>query len=120
MNVDLVFSGLLLITVYPILGFKRSVRDGSPYGFVKSLPSVFSGKMSFVGPSSTLAGSTLRNIFIGKPGLTGMVQLQGNRKLSGEEIDQLNLYYARNQSVLLDTEILLKAWLKSRADRRSV
>ena len=117
---DLVFSGLLLITVYPILGFKRSVRDGSPYGFVKSLPSVFSGKMSFVGPSSTLAGSTLRNIFIGKPGLTGMVQLQGNRKLSGEEIDQLNLYYARNQSVLLDTEILLKAWLKSRADRRSV
>ena len=113
---DLVISGLLLISVYPI--FELVVRIGSKRstGLIHSLPSVFKGSLSLVGPSGDRKGSTHRNLYIGKPGLAGMVQLQGNRNLSNEEIDQLNLYYARNQSVMLDIEILLKTWLKSRGD----
>lgn len=116
---DLCFSGLLLLTVYPILGLSKNSRERSGSNFFSMLPSVFSGRTSFVGPSPSRSGSMLRNLFIGKPGLTGMVQLQGDRELSGDEIDQLNLYYARNQSVMLDVEILLKTWLKARAENRA-
>jgi lipopolysaccharide/colanic/teichoic acid biosynthesis glycosyltransferase len=81
--------------------------------------SVFKGKSSLVGPSFERRGFAQRNLFIGKPGLTGMTQLQGKRLLSQDEIDQLNLYYARNQSVMLDVEILLKTWMKARAEKKA-
>jgi lipopolysaccharide/colanic/teichoic acid biosynthesis glycosyltransferase len=57
-------------------------------------------------------------LFLGKPGLTGLVQLQQEATLSDDEINQYYLYYARNQSVLLDLEILIKTWLRYR-NRRS-
>lgn len=83
------------------------------------LPDVFRGRRSLVGPSDTRRGSVYRNLYIGKAGLTGMVQLQGKRPLSLDEIDQLNLYYARNQSVMFDIEILLKSWLTGRVKKQS-
>ena len=51
-------------------------------------------------------GST---VFLGKPGLTGLVQLNYRDDLTPEEIEKYNLYYAKNQSILLDLEILLKS-----------
>jgi lipopolysaccharide/colanic/teichoic acid biosynthesis glycosyltransferase len=73
--------------------------------------------MSLVGPPKDLMA--LRNghtnpVNLGKPGITGLIQLQGERPLSTEEVDQYNLYYARNQSVLLDMEILIKTMLQRR------
>jgi hypothetical protein len=115
---DLLISGLLLISVYPILGLKRKLGDGTGGGMIHAMPSVFLGDVSLVGPSDAQSGSQHRNLYIGKPGLSGMVQLQGDRSLTQEEIDQLNLYYARNQSVMLDIEILLKTWLKKRVDNK--
>ncbi len=114
---DLLISGLLLISVYPILRLRHRRGEGKRTGSIYDLPSVFRGTLSLVGPSGAQRGSQHRNLFIGKSGITGMVQLQGNRLLKQDEIDQLNLYYARNQTVMMDMEILLKAWLKHRAGK---
>jgi lipopolysaccharide/colanic/teichoic acid biosynthesis glycosyltransferase len=54
------------------------------------------------------------SLFLGKPGLCGLVQLQQDGTLSDDEMNQYFLYYARNQSVLLDLEILIKTWLRFR------
>jgi GT2 family glycosyltransferase len=116
---DLLISGLLLMSVYPIFRLKERSGEKRSTSLIHRMPSVFRGATSLVGPSSTQHGSKHRNLFIGRPGLTGMVQLQGDRLLSQDEIDQLNLYYARNQSVMLDIEILLKTWLKTRAGKKS-
>jgi hypothetical protein len=53
-------------------------------------------------------------LYLGKPGLTGLTQLQGDRSLTAEEQEQYDVYYAKNQSLALDIEILLKAFLQSR------
>jgi len=48
-----------------------------------------------------------------------LVQLQQDRALSDDELTQYDLYYARNQSVLLDLEILIKTWLQYRTMRKN-
>jgi len=111
---DLAASCLLFIFVYPILWLKERMRPASGSTVLANLPAVVRGGMSLVGPSNAHQGSPHPNLHIGKPGLTGMVQLQGDRKLSQDEVDRLNLYYARNQSLILDFEILVKTWLTSR------
>jgi len=115
---DLLISGLLLISVYPILRLTQSFRRTQANTMIRFLPAIFKGTLSLVGPADAQMGSAQRDLYIGKPGLTGMVQLQGGRSLSHDEVDQLNLYYARNQSVMLDIEILVKAWSKTRARKR--
>jgi len=44
-----------------------------------------------------------------KPGLTGLVQLEGDVVSNAEERMKYELYYLRNQSVLLDGEIVLRS-----------
>jgi hypothetical protein len=117
---DIVISTLLFIFVYPILGVKKILAPHTESPFIAGIPSVLKGEASLVGPPKEALlrvsrnGNPGRHINLGKPGLTGLVQLQANRELSTEEIEQFNLYYARNQSVVLDLEILLKTWLKQR------
>jgi lipopolysaccharide/colanic/teichoic acid biosynthesis glycosyltransferase len=124
---DIVVSFLLLISIYPFLYFKRIVSGASTSQFILRLPAVLSGKRSLVGPPETFQqaieataqgfsgphgnGGTL---YLGKPGLTGLIQLQRNRTLSEQEREQYNLYYAKNQSLALDVEILLKTMLQAR------
>jgi lipopolysaccharide/colanic/teichoic acid biosynthesis glycosyltransferase len=48
-------------------------------------------------------------IYLGKTGATGIVQIQPGRHLSRPEIERYELYYAKNQSLLLDIEIMIKA-----------
>ncbi|HEY6952461.1 MAG TPA: glycosyltransferase, partial [Bacteroidota bacterium] len=116
---DLAISGLLLISVYPIMQLVRRSGRRPEGGVVEKIPAVFRGEMSFVGPSATDQRTMSGTLSTGKPGLTGMVQLQAHRTMTNDEIDQLNLYYARNQSVMLDIEILVKSWLKNRAAKKS-
>jgi GT2 family glycosyltransferase/lipopolysaccharide/colanic/teichoic acid biosynthesis glycosyltransferase len=124
---DITASLLLLISIYPFIYFKRIVSGASRSQFVLRLPAVLSGKRSLVGPPETFQqvieataqgfsgphgnGGTL---YLGKPGLTGLIQLQRNRMLSEQEREQYNLYYAKNQSFALDIEILLKTMLQAR------
>lgn len=118
---DLVLSGLLLVTVYPIFRLFSKDERRKSNNFLDGLPYVFNGKMSFVGPpTDDLRKGKASNgsLFLGKPGLCGLVQLQQNGTLSDDEINQYYLYYARNQSVLLDLEILIKTWLRFRDWRK--
>jgi lipopolysaccharide/colanic/teichoic acid biosynthesis glycosyltransferase len=55
---------------------------------------------------------------LGPRGLTGIVQVQPEGgKLDPDEIEQLKLYYAKNQTLALDMEILLKATLARKRER---
>ncbi|HTP13142.1 MAG TPA: glycosyltransferase, partial [Bacteroidota bacterium] len=116
---DLVASCLLFIGVYPILWLTGRTRRTHGPGFFARLPLVIRGSMSLVGPSEEQSGPLHPNLHTGKPGLAGMVQLQENRPLNWEDVDRLNLYYARNQSLVLDLEILIKTWLEYRSRRKS-
>lgn len=118
---DIAVSLVLLISIYPFIYFKKSVTGASRSGFILDLPPVLSGRRSLVGPpiAPPLAESPTKDrtgpeLYLGKPGLTGLVQLQGDRALSKEEWEQYNLYYAKNQSIALDLEILLKTLLQAR------
>lgn len=119
---DIIFSGLLLISVYPIFRLLSAVTKKKQSGFLAGLPRVFNGSMSLVGTpvhESRKPNQFGELLFLGKPGLSGLVQLQQNRALSDDELTQYDLYYARNQSVLLDLEILIKTWLQYRTMRKN-
>ena len=50
---------------------------------------------------------------IGKIGLTGLAQIAGPRWLARQAIVELNEYYARNYSLSLDFDILIKRLFRS-------
>ncbi len=71
------------------------------------------GKLSLVGPPDypVAPGNRAVDRFCGKTGLTGLVQINFRNDLTGEEIEKYNLYYARNQSLILDIEIMIKTMM---------
>jgi GT2 family glycosyltransferase/lipopolysaccharide/colanic/teichoic acid biosynthesis glycosyltransferase len=114
---DVALGVLLLISCYPFVYLKSLITGKRSSRFIQFLPRVVQGSMSFVGPPpESLAFHMKRqnnNLpFIGKPGITGLIQLRTDRQLTHAEIEQYNLYYAKNQSLMLDAEILLRAILR--------
>jgi lipopolysaccharide/colanic/teichoic acid biosynthesis glycosyltransferase len=71
------------------------------------LPNVLKGDYSFVGYPDWYK---TQKEYLGKKGLTGLVQLNYSEGNSESDIENLNLYYAKNQSLMLDLEILLKSF----------
>jgi len=71
------------------------------------LLSVLKGDASLVGPRPEEAPSGRSTVI--KPGLTGFVQIHHREHLTPEEVDELEIYYLRNQSLILDTQILWKS-----------
>jgi len=100
---DLFVAIPLIIFVYPIAILIRLISNKK--NKLLYLPQVFIGKYSFVGASLSEKESS---IYLGKPGLTGIVQINENKNLSDEEIEHMNIYYARNQNIWLDIEIIIK------------
>lgn len=121
---DVALSTLLLISIYPFVYLKSALKSSVPSSFIQKLPSVFSGTRSLVGPPDEVVQVISRNgnsdlrLNLGKPGLTGLVQMQRGRILTDKEQEQYNLYYAKNQSLLLDLEILLKTVFGRGSQRR--
>ncbi len=70
------------------------------------VPSVFSGSLSFVGPNEN---NNKKSFYLGKKGLTGLwyTDTDGNR-----ESERQNIFYAKNQNIWLDLEILGKTLMK--------
>ncbi len=100
---DLFVSVPLLIFTYPIAFLIRLISNKK--NKLLYLPQVFIGKYSLVG---TPLNGLESNIYLGKSGLTGIVQINENKNLSDEEIEHMNIYYARNQNIWLDIEIIIK------------
>lgn len=114
---DIVVSLILLLSTYPFVYFKKAFGGASSSQMMLRLPLVLSGERSFVGPPAELSfraqsnGQANPSLYLGKPGLMGLIQLQVNRSLTPQEQEQYNLYYAKNQSLALDIEIMLKSLL---------
>ena len=114
---DVVVSVFLLIFVYPLVFLRRvsSQRELSKFSRkIVGIPRVLAGDWSVVGrpeydPGPSRDGAA--NLYLGKVGLTGLVQINFHEELTNEEIEKYNLFYAKNQSVMLDFEILLKSFL---------
>jgi lipopolysaccharide/colanic/teichoic acid biosynthesis glycosyltransferase len=59
------------------------------------------------------SGREAPRLELGPPGLTGLVQVNRRADLSPEDVERYLLFYAQNQSIALDLEILAKALLLS-------
>lgn len=116
---DILLSAILIPFVYiPVwaltaLGFRPARPRASDR--ILLLPSVFTGAYSFVGlplehvtEHNQFRDPAKGRIYLGPIGLTGIVQINAGDMLEAEEIERLQLYYAKNQSIGLDLEILLK------------
>ena len=68
---------------------------------------VFFRKKSFVGPNST---SYIEKLYVGKIGLTGLWFTEHYDKTDIEETNKLDIYYAKNQNIWLDLEIIGKTF----------
>lgn len=109
---DIFVSLFSLFTVYPLgVILSKFTSSGSRFerflGKIKLIPSVLMGKYSFVG-RATWDESSYGQQFLGKRGLTGLVQINYYKNLGQDEVEYFNYYYAKNQSLALDLEIMLK------------
>jgi len=79
---------------------------------------IISGKMSFIGPRPFMiqdlknlndehpVQSKLREKIKSKPGIAGLWQIFGNRKLGADNLIRMDLLYEENKSFMLDVQIL--------------
>jgi lipopolysaccharide/colanic/teichoic acid biosynthesis glycosyltransferase len=109
---DIVFGLICLFTVYPLVLiitaiFKFGEQSSKFLNKLRLIPSVITGKLSFVG-RATWDTTSYGKQYLGKNGLTGLVQINFYKNLSSDEIEYFNYYYAKNQSLTLDLEIILK------------
>ena len=103
---DFLLSIPVLFLVFPFIYFFSLVtkRKTDFQKFILGIPGVFIGRYSLVGPKNT---GDNQSIYLGKRGLTGLWFLQDG---DDEEINKLDLYYAKNQNIWLDLEILGKTF----------
>ncbi len=110
---DLVVGVVLLSVLYP--SARRRIRRGNEGLMTRRfshLPKVIDGSFSLVGfQKSSNDAEMLNSLCFGKEGITGLAQVNNFNKLSGEEVAEYNVYYAKNQSLFLDLQILLKSVL---------
>ena len=99
---DVSASLLLLTVLLPATAFFGRT-------LLRNLWKVLRGQYSLVG----LYPVDNRPPEIGKIGLTGLAQIAGPARLPRQAIVELNEYYARNYSLSLDFDILIKRLFRS-------
>ncbi|MHC1739095.1 MAG: glycosyltransferase [Ignavibacteriaceae bacterium] len=106
-SLDLVVS-FVLLPIYPIFYLLRKKRDSGFANLVKSAPAIFVGKLSLVGPEEL---TDANDLFLGKRGITGLWYIE-------ESVDKekINMFYAKNQTIWLDLEIIGKTILKTMSE----
>ncbi len=108
---DLALSFLILFLVYPFIYFLHKVapKKSSFAQFILNVPKVFVGRKSFVG---AFGSSYHDELYVGKAGLTGFWFIENFSANDIEEIKKLDIFYAKNQNIWLDLEILSKTLSK--------
>jgi lipopolysaccharide/colanic/teichoic acid biosynthesis glycosyltransferase len=109
---DICFGIICLIFIYPWIWLYIKLRSLSHTQLkflnkVLLIPQVISGKLSFVGRAIWDRTSEGKK-YLGKCGLTGLVQINFYKNPTEDEIEYYNNYYAKNQSLKLDIEIIIK------------
>ena len=94
----------VLFFIYPFIYLivKVKSKQSEFESFVLKIPSVLSGKASFVGPKINSENSQL---YLGKKGLTGLWYIEN---AEGGDAEKLDILYAKNQNFWFDLEILGK------------
>lgn len=110
---DLLFGFFLLLFLYPFFFLKKKlIKSHSGFTeFIMSVPSVLNGACSFVGPKVNASS----NLFLGKKGITGIWFTDSENE---ENLEKLNIFYAKNQNIWLDLEILSKTFFLLKARRK--
>ncbi len=108
---DLLFSILLIIFVYPFIFLFSLLKwsQGDFINFILQIPKVLIRKKSFVGPRNK---SYLENLYLGKIGITGLWFTENVSSKDEEELTKLDIFYAKNQNIWLDLEIIGKTFSK--------
>ncbi|MGE5363141.1 MAG: glycosyltransferase [Bacteroidota bacterium] len=106
-TVDILISVILLASVYPfVYVFADKQKKTLLSSLMLQLPSVIRGRKSLVGPKCVRGDL---NLYLGKPGLTGLWLTDAETdKTEDEEILKLDVFYAKNQNIWMDLEILGK------------
>ena len=108
---DLTLSTVILFLVYPFIYlFQKITSENSNFvQFILGVPKVFISGKSFVGPRDS---SYRGDLFVGKAGLTGLWFVEDFLETDTEEIKKLDIFYAKNQNIWLDVEILGRTFSK--------
>jgi O-antigen biosynthesis protein len=126
---DVVLGGILTLVLFVPVALFYTIRRRNPGGGVAAailhLPRVLSGQRSLVGLPDSDTSPLARRLaerypgnHLGPIGLTGLIQINMRDDLEYEEMERYGLYYAKNQSVVLDTEIILKSLFISLKNNR--
>jgi GT2 family glycosyltransferase/lipopolysaccharide/colanic/teichoic acid biosynthesis glycosyltransferase len=102
---------LILLLVYPLIYLihKFTSKKSGFFQFILGIPGVLKREKSFVGP---LTASYYGELFVGKTGLTGLWFVENVDINDNAEMKNLDLFYAKNQSIWFDLEILGRTFPK--------
>lgn len=102
---DYLLALAVLFSIYPFIYLKLKLTntDTDFNKFILAVPSVLSLKTSFVGPQKV---DYEKSKYLGKKGLTGLWYIENGDEI---ELEKLDFYYAKNQNIWLDLEILGKS-----------
>lgn len=108
---DLLFSIIILFTIYPIIFLlsKMFSKENEINNTILSIPKVITGVKSIVGP---ITESDQSDLYLGKPGITGLWFIENINNVDKNENRRLDLFYAKNQNIWLDLEIIGKSIAK--------
>jgi hypothetical protein len=111
---DFSLSLIVLFFIYPFIYLMVHLKKKQTefQEFVLKTPKVMSGKFSFVGPEGN---ENFNELYIGKKGITGLWYIENSK---GKDSEKLDLFYAKNQNIWLDLEILGKALNKMWSTRK--
>ncbi len=101
-------------TIYVNNKLYKEILWSKKKGFLRFLLNLFEtlrGNLSFVGAPIT---SNIKEApqFDYKPGLTGLVQINRQRIISDQNLENYELYYLKNQNLFVDLEIILRTLFK--------
>jgi len=88
-------------------------KGGGYRRFMANLINVLLNKMSFVGAALDADCNYLSSLHY-KPGITGIVQQNHAQISSHVPMDTFDLHYLKNQGLLLDIELILRALFATR------
>jgi len=110
-TLDITLSLFVSLFVYPFIAAAKlfSKKNSAFKNFVLSTPKVMKGAFSFVGPQNNVS---YEGLYVGKPGLTGLWFTENIDINDLQENKKLDIYYAKNQNVWLDLEIIGKSFSK--------
>jgi GT2 family glycosyltransferase len=97
-----------LFLIYPFIYFKKKLtKTQSDFtNFILGFPQIIFGNFSLVGPQKN---DDKKDLFLGKKGLTGYWYIESS---NAEDFDKMDFYYAKNQNIWLDIDILVKSLTK--------